>query len=631
MRQEQQTRETVAEQSSDSPKSLRRSVRQGLLQLRRILFKNTLIVIIVLVLPLLLFQLLFINWNRQINDVTLEHNHSAYLQRTAARITHEMRQISGQLISTLLRFGEKLHMLASKVSLTMDDARWIDSLQKELSNIVNRVDYIYAATIKDDGGREAGYASQYGERKKADITDWPEFDLGEIDASRVIFKHETNWPTNSPRNDGFLTLTHELTLSNRHRCRFTVVFYPKRFVEWFLDNAAANIPASFLCDKEGRIMLGNIADADEAFLKDVIDRERLNFFDTGQADDKMHMTETGLYYKLQRIEPLDMWIVSLSTRENNLPLILSINMEVQQMMFFAAVFLFVIGVIIALQTYMPIRKIVRQIEIRFKRSGFSTENGTDDREYNAGRSKDELAYIQSYLDRSSALTSELRQELNKRMAMLEKEQLFTLQTQINPHFLYNTLDAINWRAITELQHDNVISQATRSLSKILKSATVANVVEHTVEQEVELVREYIHIEHLLRGKTFETFWAVDPELLSQPIMKLSIQPLVENSLQHGFKETDKKNYLLISVQRGDDGISVSVQDNGSGIPAAKLAELRSILADDYQNPPARHIGLANVSYRLVLLYGDSARLSLDSKENVGTECHFSYREDPRHV
>ena len=85
MRQEQQTRETVAEQSSDSPKSLRRSVRQGLLQRRRILFKNTLIVIIVLVLPLLLFQLLFINWNRQINDVTLEHNHSAYLQRTAAR------------------------------------------------------------------------------------------------------------------------------------------------------------------------------------------------------------------------------------------------------------------------------------------------------------------------------------------------------------------------------------------------------------------------------------------------------------------------------------------------------------------------------------------------------------------
>lgn len=182
--------------------------------------------------------------------------------------------------------------------------------------------------------------------------------------------------------------------------------------------------------------------------------------------------------------------------------------------------------------------------------------------------------------------------------------------QINPHFLYNTLDCINWIAIRN--EDYEISQMIGNLADILRYSIQTINEQVTLYDAVEWLKKYLYLYSVRFHHSFTTSYDIDQELLGCKIYKLLLQPIVENAVVHGFKGCDSEKTLEICIRKKDEKfISIEIRDSGVGIPEEKL----NLISDEETN---KKIGLNNVRERLRIYYKDSAGMSIWSRENEGT-------------
>ncbi len=200
-------------------------------------------------------------------------------------------------------------------------------------------------------------------------------------------------------------------------------------------------------------------------------------------------------------------------------------------------------------------------------------------------------------------------------AELAKKQLQILvyRNQINPHFLYNTLDCI--RAMAVLEGQKHIAAITMALSRMFRFAVKEeNVV--AVEEEVSYIREYARIIDYRFGGKISVQIAMEEAAAVKPILKLILQPLIENAVFHGLERKVGGGVVNASVRLADTGrLRLEVTDNGCGMSKEALAGLRKSLAGETEGGG---IGLPNIARRLKLFYGDGMELSIDSKEQEGT-------------
>jgi two-component system sensor histidine kinase YesM len=217
--------------------------------------------------------------------------------------------------------------------------------------------------------------------------------------------------------------------------------------------------------------------------------------------------------------------------------------------------------------------------------------------------------------------------------ILEKEMEFkTLQSQMNPHFLYNTLDAINWMAFKQKQTEicNLIS-AISNLMRISISNKQSLI---PLEQELGYVKDYLYIQSIRYKDRLETVYDIDAALLGQVIPKLIIQPIVENAIVHGIEKSYDKNTLYISAIRMGGNIDIIVKDTGVGMPEEKVKELLKE-PETVKSSSASHtnLGIYAVHKRLQFLYGEDYGLSVQSEMGEGTTVviHIPYMEDPQKV
>jgi len=187
-----------------------------------------------------------------------------------------------------------------------------------------------------------------------------------------------------------------------------------------------------------------------------------------------------------------------------------------------------------------------------------------------------------------------------------------LQAQIKPHFLYNTLDTIHWMAQEKGAQDIVgIVDALTRLFRISLSKG-RDVIR--LEEELEHVTSYLVIQKIRYLGKFDYFIDVDPTLLSLPVVKLTLQPLVENALYHGIKEREGPGTITISGFGADGQVKIQVKDDGVGMSAEKLATL----LEEGGEGSLDHIGLRNVHERIRLHFGQAYGLSFESQVNQGT-------------
>ena len=233
--------------------------------------------------------------------------------------------------------------------------------------------------------------------------------------------------------------------------------------------------------------------------------------------------------------------------------------------------------------------------------------------------------LNQMLDEKERMDREVQESRQRVYEMeLSKKQLQVLayQNQINPHFLYNTFDCIRGMALYKGEEE--IAKITMALSKVFRFAVKGeNIV--TVKEELDYIREYATIiDYRFMGK-IEVDYDIDEELYQHHVIKLMLQPIVENAVFHGLEQKVDGGTVEVSVHRWEeDKMRICVEDDGCGIPEEKLEELRWNLD---KKETARGIGMANIYHRLQLFYGEAASFEITSKEGEGTKVTIVIPDD----
>ncbi|PZD94016.1 sensor histidine kinase [Paenibacillus sambharensis] len=205
---------------------------------------------------------------------------------------------------------------------------------------------------------------------------------------------------------------------------------------------------------------------------------------------------------------------------------------------------------------------------------------------------------------------------------IKKAELRTLQAQINPHFLYNTLDSIIWMA--EAENKQSVIQLVKALSRFFRLSLNKGRDWVSIHTELEHAQSYLIIQQMRYRDILEYEILVDPELRVYPILKMTLQPLVENAIYHGVKNKRGMGKVTILGHLQGSDLLLIVEDNGAGIPARKLEELRASLeqplgTDDAEDDKEGGFGLLNVHHRIRLYFGPSYGIEISSKEGISTQ------------
>ena len=213
---------------------------------------------------------------------------------------------------------------------------------------------------------------------------------------------------------------------------------------------------------------------------------------------------------------------------------------------------------------------------------------------------------------------------------IEKDtmQLKALQAQINPHFMYNTLQVMGSMAI-EAESD-VLYSTTLALGDMMRySLDFANDMV-TLKKELSYARSYIFIQNKRFNEEIRVKEQLSPEILDNHIPKLIIQPIVENAIEHGFP--DKKENCVIYIYETvftEADLCITIEDNGVGMPSDLLRQIQTKLAENGAISASRHIGLVNINSRLRLKYGEKYGLIIRAEEGKGTAVDIMLRREQR--
>ncbi len=283
--------------------------------------------------------------------------------------------------------------------------------------------------------------------------------------------------------------------------------------------------------------------------------------------------------------------------------------------FFAALFVTVllISFLFSIRSTKPIYKLLQVLE--------HPENASSE----PALASNEIQYISEHIVGYAQRNQELSDELTKRLNLLNDAKMLALQSQINPHFLFNTINMIYLYECDELGYDHKIPLLTLKLSRILKYAFQSTDLV-CLSTELDFVKTYLALMQERYNNRFQVIYEIDPELLSIEVPKLFIQPLIENSIFHGLSKCQKQDAALtIRISKAQDRkicekeeekCMIAVEDNGIGIDAATLEKLRNII--DEEMPQSTSVGLRNVVVRMKLLYGDRFSFTIDSEVGKGS-------------
>ncbi len=231
-------------------------------------------------------------------------------------------------------------------------------------------------------------------------------------------------------------------------------------------------------------------------------------------------------------------------------------------------------------------------------------------------SKDEMGQIADNFNTMTGKVKGLIEEVKEVTVKQKEAEIRALEAQINPHFLYNTLDSINWMAIEKEEYE--ISRMVRNLGVILRYSVDKSNKMATVNEMADWLEKYVSLQRMRFNDSFLCEIHVQPEAGRLWIYKLLLQPFIENAIMHGFREIKHGGILRVDIllSENQEELSIIIEDNGKGIPRE--------IAAKYNDPSARwqeegtSIGLPNAFSRMRMYYGDRASWNVNSIEGVGS-------------
>ena len=232
-------------------------------------------------------------------------------------------------------------------------------------------------------------------------------------------------------------------------------------------------------------------------------------------------------------------------------------------------------------------------------------------------SEDEIGELQNsfnFMVRRISLLVDERYNLGKNLKDME---LRALQAQINPHFLYNTLDMIAWKAMASGNQETV--DIVVKLARFYRLSLSNGSDFLPLSDEVEHVRLFVELTNLCRSRNVQLITEVAPNIADYPIMKLILQPIVENSLFHGLYElSDRVGVIRLTAEQIGSYVQIQIADNGVGIEKSKLAELLAKKERPVVNTKRGGYGIGNILERLRIYYDDRFTFQIESAILTGT-------------
>ena len=326
------------------------------------------------------------------------------------------------------------------------------------------------------------------------------------------------------------------------------------------------------------------------------------------TEDDTVLTGTGSNGKLYSISRSDKtgWTVVDCTNVREL---LSKSRQAQSIYVLTAVILVIVALLfsrfMARSITLPIQKL-RDSMKKVQEGDFSVSDVVVD-------SDNEIGSLTKSFDVMTHRIQELMEQNVHEQEEKRKSELKALQSQINPHFLYNTLDSIIWMAEGRKYEEVVLM--TASLARLLRQSISNEDEVVPIANEVEYAKGYLTIQKMRYKDKLEFQIDVDPSILHIPLIKLVLQPIIENAIYHGLKYKESKGLLIIKGFMKDGNAVLQVIDDGVGMSEETLAHIYDRHKVNYQS---NGVGVYNVQKRLKLYYGEDYGITYESAEGKGT-------------
>lgn len=306
-------------------------------------------------------------------------------------------------------------------------------------------------------------------------------------------------------------------------------------------------------------------------------------------------------YKYISAYPLELYEHKLST----------MKLQIIGILLLLMIIIFILAYVASVRSYSPLNEIISFLD--------NSQPPADSIEE---EDKNELMYIINSIQTHINDKTKMAEILEERMKLLRKSQYDMLQTQINPHFLYNTLETINWMAYNMSNSENPVSRSLINLASFFRN-TLTSGYFVSIENEIKYTKEYVNILSLRYGDLFDIEWDIDESILSYTIIKICLQPIIENAVYHGIKQKNDKGLIKIKGLCDDNNIILIVSDDGVGIEKDALDELNKTLSETSFTNEKSHIGLSNVNQRIKIIFGDSYGIHVESTVGVGTDVYVT--------
>lgn len=360
----------------------------------------------------------------------------------------------------------------------------------------------------------------------------------------------------------------------------------------------------FITDKEGYI----ISHSDKSLLGDQVDQDHLNLV----------LQETDFPFSLQTIDGQQVYIACKHINEGQWRLFYEVNATSFEQDFISLIQTFFIITIfillLSLSVSVFLAKSISNPISRLSKTMQQVQNGNFNirSDYH---SQDEVGILSDNFNAMIENTNELIQTIYQKELLKQQAELKFLQFQINPHFLYNTLETINW--ISRIHGVPEAGEIAKALGDLMREGLrEADFV--PLENEIRNVKNYLLIQQYRYGDKIKVSINIDPSLLQVKTPKFILQPIIENAITHGVDpKIEGGTISVFGVTDGTDTI-LTVEDDGVGIPADKLRNLLNENIRKADQGKHTHIGLLNVHKRLQLYFGSSYGLTINSEEGAGT-------------
>ena len=223
---------------------------------------------------------------------------------------------------------------------------------------------------------------------------------------------------------------------------------------------------------------------------------------------------------------------------------------------------------------------------------------------------DEIGFLNCCFDQMLLDLRRLTEENEKKQQLLREAQIRSLEQQMNPHFLYNTLDLVYWKA--KINGEKEICTITESLAKLLQSSLSCHKDVNSLKQELELCQHYMKIQKMRFCEKLIYQERLDPTLLNAQVPYLCIQPLLENAVKYGVEQALDFCTVILSAKIENGILIISVENDGSEAPV----DLMKMLYQGEKKPQGHGIGLINIDKRTKLLFGSEYGISVESSPDL---------------